>query len=222
MKVMCRMMWEAMQVIAVVMMMMAVARVGCNVGEGGSDGGDGHDGGNDGANNGASGIDRSVQDIMRNLVTPKSADSYASNNANFIIWLLNSHSELFVDDIFVADFNSFETIPKKKRRIKSFLLQMNHSNVCPFDLSCIDFKIFSEYLALKKTQCHTKNGSITNCSNTLSKSTWDACHNELMHLCHVCNVYMNEKFAKQLSVFMGMIKRMVRICKYYNLVYYFL
>ena len=55
-----------------------------------------------------------------------------------------------MDDIFVADFNSFETIPKKKRRIKSFLLQMNHGNVCHFDLSCIDFKIFSEYLASKK------------------------------------------------------------------------
>ena len=42
---------------------------------------------------------------MHNLVVPKSADSYALNNANYIFWLFNSHSELFVDDIFVADFN---------------------------------------------------------------------------------------------------------------------
>ena len=121
------------------------AGVGGNVGEGGGGGENGHDG----AGNGASGIDRSVQDIMRNLVNlvvPKSADSYALNNANFIVWLFNSHSELFVDDIFVAYLNSFETSPKKKRRIKTFLLQMNHGNVCPFDLSCINFKIFSEFL----------------------------------------------------------------------------
>ena len=102
------------------------------------------------------------------------------------------------------------------------MLQMNHGGVCPFDLSCIDFKIFSEYLASKKTQCHTKNGSITNHSNTLSKSTYDACHSALMHLYCVCDAEVNEKFAKQLSVFMGTTKRMVRICKYYNLVYYFL
>ena len=81
---------------------------------------------------------------------------------------------------------------------------------------------FSVSTLPKKTQHHTKNGSITNHSNTLSKYTYDACHRALMHLYRVCNVEVNEKFAKQLSVFMGAIKRMVRICKYYNLVYYFL
>ncbi len=66
---------------------------------------DGGGDGNGGANCDVDGIHNSVRDIMRNLIAPKSADSYASNNANFIFWLYNSvHSDLFVDDGFVADF----------------------------------------------------------------------------------------------------------------------
>lgn len=44
------------------------------------------------------------------VCTPKSADSDASNNANFIVSQFNSHSKLFVDEIFFAPFNLFETI----------------------------------------------------------------------------------------------------------------
>lgn len=130
-------------------------------------------------------------------------------------------SELFVDDVFAADFNSYENIPKKKMRITYFLLQMNHVDVCPFGLSCIDLKIFREYLA-SKTQCCKKNGRIIYHGNTLSKSTYDACQSALMHLYHVFDVEVNEKFAKQLSIFMGTIERIVRICEYYYCVYFFL
>ncbi len=73
-------------------------------------------------------------DIMDNLVPPKNTDSYI-------------HSELLVDDNFVADFNLIDTFGKKKKRIKSFLLEANQGTASPFDLSCIDFKIFSRYLA---------------------------------------------------------------------------
>ena len=33
-----------------------------------------------------------------------------------------------------------------------------------------------------------------------------------MHLYHICDVEVNEKFARQLSAFMGVINKMVRIC----------
>ncbi len=78
------------------------------------DGGGGD--GNGGANCDVDGIHNSVQDIMRNLIVPKSADSYASNKANFIFWLYNSvHSYLFVDDGFVADFNHLKVMSRRSQ-----------------------------------------------------------------------------------------------------------
>ncbi len=87
---------------------------------------------------------------------------------------------------------------------------MNHGDACPFDLSHIDFKIFSEYLATKKKQQHQGNRHTQNWSNTLSRATYDGCQSALMHLYRICGVQVDKKFAKELSVFMGAIKRMVR------------
>ncbi|KAL3775170.1 hypothetical protein HJC23_000313 [Cyclotella cryptica] len=144
-----------------------------------------------------------VREIMRNVISPKSAISYANQNVVFILWLHNSPHRSLLEESFVEALDSLENEKEMKKWIKDILLKMHPRSVCPVILCNLTFDIFSEYLASKKLS----RKHIGNVSNTLSASSYDSYRSALMHLYRMSKYDMDSHFATDLSQFMTGMKR---------------
>ncbi len=135
---------------------------------------------------------------MRNVISPKSAISYANQNVVFILWLYNSPHRSLLEESLVEAHGSVEGDREMKKWIKDILLKMHPRSVCPVVLSYCTFDIFREYLASKKLSRQ----HIGNASNTVSASSYDSYRSALMHLYRMSKYDMDSHFATDLSQFM--------------------
>ncbi len=141
-----------------------------------------------------------VRSIMRSVVAPRTALNYALRNACLVLYLFEKRDD-FEDMLEPWYLDQMEGLDEEKRKIatKNICLDMEASlNNCPLILGCLTFKIFSEFVAGKKSG-----------SKMLSKSTYEGYRSALRHMFRSSRYEMEKMFEKNLSLFMSGLVRKV-------------
>lgn len=162
--------------------------------------------------------DKEVQNILSEVVTKRSKNTYRIHNVTFIFWLFDTslYRDTCLDKDFVMelkkaanedviyDENEKNKTRKKKRKLgmrknqrkvcKNWLdsLDNDKSQKCPINLANLNFEIFSRYISTRKTD---KGGY-------LSKITYGGMQSGLSHLYRCCDMEIPEDFSADMTTLM--------------------
>ena len=156
-----------------------------------------------------------VQQIMRRIVADSSFGNYNNHNTNFVIWLYKNEElreetlrDCFLEKIYEAEREDSVSnrSPHHRRSAVRLVIKNALQNIskedktsCPIMLQKISFNLFSHYITTRKN----KKGRY------LSKTGYGQIRSAFVHLFRMSGQSIDDKFAQELSQFMGGLKRTV-------------
>lgn len=153
-----------------------------------------------------------VKNIMRQIIAPNTRKNYIGNNVLFLLWLYDEENlrEELLQDWFYETMHQCKreddecersVLRKKQREYCKVVLQeiSKDGNNCPVILCKLSFSLFSHYVSTRRNG----DGSLK------SKASYGGIRSALMDLYRCSGCEMSDEFAKDLTTFMGGIKREV-------------